>query len=360
MLGLCFSLGIPLAATAETRIVSWNASPAFYEGIELKLDDYARLAEELDPDVLVLVEVGGLLETRLIADALGWDEYYLTTSNWAVARTNTFFALEAAVISKIPIEQVVEYDTSLDGYHPVHRNGVPTAIPITELKLLSDGIPNFGETLAHTDRGTMRVDLANGLSIFPVHLKSNRNRACFALSDALNAFEKYGYQTDPSADEAPSNGFPGATHENIRNAEKRERVMAAVVRVAQEAVDDGRITMIAGDFNTSFEEGKFGIAPEDCILTDFSCEKAPFPAAACTGGDGFDDTMGILEAGLVSDATWTFLSRDLGRTYRDAAFADKAIDHIAVDAAASGRFTTAIKADGLYGSDHFPLITVFD
>lgn len=53
------------------------------------------------------------------------------------------------------------------------------------------------------------------------------------------------------------------------------------------------------------------------------------------------------------------LSKELGRTYDDDAFADKAIDHIAVPAVVSAKFTTATKSDETFGSDHFAVITTF-
>ena len=95
----------------------------------------------------------------------------------------------------------------------------------------------------------------------------------------------------------------------------------------------------------------------DCKLSDFSCAKAPFPEAARSGSDGFDDTLGMLEAGLVGDTKWTVLSKGLPRTYDDPAFANAAIDHIVVPVADSDRFSTAIRASETYGSDHYPIAT---
>ena len=95
---IVFSTAAPAA-----KIVSWNASPAFYEGLELRETDFSELNNELNPDILILVEIGGMIEAQMIANALGWDEYHLAVSNWSIARTNVYFALEAAVISKVPI-----------------------------------------------------------------------------------------------------------------------------------------------------------------------------------------------------------------------------------------------------------------
>ena len=344
---------------AVEKIVSWNVSPTFYEGLELRKHDFQQLNEQLRPDILILVEVSGAIEAQMIADQLGWDDYYLAVSDWSIARTNAYFSLEAAVISKVPITNVVEYDTQPESVVPVIHNGELTQIPVTEKKLSSAGIPHFGDTLAQTDRGTMRVDLANGLSIFPVHLKSNRNNACFDLRDIIRNLEKYGFPVSPALRESYERGFAAATDAHLNNARKRERVIASVARVAGIAFEDGLIPVIAGDFNTAFESGKYGIDPSDCELAEFSCAKGPFPKQACSNGDGFDDTLGILEKGLTSKITWQFVSRDFPRTYDDSAYANLAIDHIAVPEDTRDHFTAPGVGDKTFGSDHYPLMVNF-
>ncbi|WP_298362801.1 hypothetical protein [uncultured Litoreibacter sp.] len=358
-----FALMVSMAATTalaeDIRIVSWNASPNFAEALSNRLSDFSDLDADLQPDILILVETGGDLEVRMIAEQLGWEDFTAVTSNWAIADKNVFFSLEAAVISRIPIVQVVEYDASPDGHHEVF--GPEGDIPglVSEEILTADGIVGFGDTLAKTDRGTMRVDLENGLSIFPLHLKSNRNSACSDLSTALRTMNRLGFTIDPNATMAPDAGFEGATLAHLSNAAKRERVMAATARIAASVVQDGRVPVIAGDMNTSFEPGKAGTAVEDCELQEFTCDRAPFPASACTGADGFDDTLGMLTAGLIAEQIWTVLTEGLGRTYDSTDFSDLAIDHFAVPVEVSDSFSTATKADRVYGSDHFPIITVY-
>lgn len=358
-LACALAIGANMAFAEDIRIVSWNASPNFAEGLQERLEDFSELATELQPDVLILVETGGDIEVRMIAEQLGWDDYAAVTSNWAIADTNIYFALEAAIISRIPIERVVEYDTSLDGHHEVFGPNGDLPGLVSEQILTADGIPGFGQTLAKTDRGTMRVDLANGLSIFPLHLKSNRNSACSGLSGALRTMDRYNFSVDPSATTAPDMGFEGATQAHLSNAAKRERIMGATARIAAQAVVEGRVAVIAGDMNTSFEPGKAGTAIEDCDLENFSCAAAPFPASACSNGDGFDDTLGMLTAGLVENQSWTILSEGLGKTYDSNVFSDLAIDHFGVPVEYSERFSTATKASNTYGSDHFPIITTY-
>lgn len=360
ILGVVVIVAIMAPAIADAlTIVSWNAKAALAERLESRLGEIKRMAEDLNADVLVLVEVGGNAETKMIAEGLGWKSFYAVASNWAIATDSIYKALEAAIISKIPIQKVTEYDASPDGYHEVFSEQGELRGRVNEQLLSLQGIAGFGNRLGSHDRGTMRVDLANDLSIFPVHLKSNRNSACIALDDAVAFHKRHGYRFDPALLSAKKDGFPGATKERIKNAEKRERVIAAVSRLGADAVTEGRVVVLAGDMNTAFEHGKFGMEIADCVLRDFTCEKGPFPASACEPGDGFDDTLGILVGGLVGGMEWIVLSRKLDRTFKDGRFADLAIDHIAVPAQFGRYFSSALKAKETYGSDHFPITTIF-
>jgi hypothetical protein len=345
-------------AAEPVRIVSWNTKPALYEALDKRLPDFKALDRDLKPDVLVFIEVAGEHEVRKIVQALGWTKYHAIVTNWASLNHQVHFALEAAVISKIPIIRAVEYDASPDGHHEVFSNDGEVSGVTSEAALSSRGIAGFGDPLARTDRGTIRVDLANGLTIFPAHLKSNRNGACIDLSNAIRTLRRVGLAVPPAAKSFLEAGFTRATKERLSNARKRERVMAAMVRVANQAIADGRTVLIAGDMNTSFEPGLAGKAVEDCVLADFSCTKGPLPPTACATGDGYDDTLGsILEAGLVGRTKWKVLSRNLPRTYDDPAFADFAIDHIAVPIGIAAKFSAAQRGAKTYGSDHFPIWT---
>jgi hypothetical protein len=126
------------------------------------------------------------------------------------------------------------------------------------------------------------------------------------------------------------------------------------------------VPIIAGDFNTGFEPGKAGNSFADCTLQNFSCESGPFPALACRDGDGYDDTLAILENGLVGDVRWAVLSKDLLRTYQGderPQYADRAIDHIAVPLPHMSRFTVAERPGSdkgdRFGSDHYPITTTY-
>lgn len=350
-------------ALAQTKIVVWNAQASLDERTLNRLDDFKAFAETTDPDVIVLIEMSGEASVEHFVGTLDWDEAYYVSSDLSELSTNVFFALEMAVISKRPIKQVIEYDTSVDGVHAVRTKSGDVLNIVKEELLTSDKIPVFGQPLSKRDRGTIRVDLDNGLSLFPVHLKSNRVGVCSDPRDALRTIKANGFDLSEALlaqlEGAYSTGFPKATAGHLSNAEQRERVMAAVARVAQDAIDDGRHAVILGDFNTSYEPGKKGDLPSDCTLSDFSCAKAPFPEEACVGGDGYDDTLSILEKGYAAEAKWSVLSEGLPRTYDDTAFADAAIDHIAVPISSTSRFSKAVRVDQLFGSDHYPVSVEF-
>lgn len=343
------------------KIVSWNMAPRLLEGLEARASDIATMKAQLSPDVVVLMEVAGEHEVKRIAEFLGWDEYYGAVTNWSTMINQVNFAIETAVISKLPIERVIEYDASVDGFHqPFKSEGASGATAdITEERLSADGISGI-DPLAGSDRGTMRVDLSNGLTIFPVHLKSNLNSACSLVGETIDGMEKLGLTVPAELTSFQARGFPAATDDHRRNALKRERVIAATKRLADAAVDEGRPVLIAGDFNTSLEPGKAGSVLYDCTLTAFSCKPGPFPASACTGGDGFDDTLAILTMPLVGQRSWALLSKELPGTYDDPVFSDLAIDHMAVPASQAARFTGISRARDVYGSDHFPIQVIFE
>lgn len=356
-------LCITSAQAQGLRIIAWNASPESSETVEDRISDLTRLNADLQPDVLVLIEVTDFEAVKKLAMGLGWPKYQIAMSDWARHSTSGFFTLETAIITKVPIERIVEVDASPDGTAiPVDEKGNElTSIPVVEVQLNTDGISGVSPVRS-TDRGTLRVDLENGLSLFPVHLKSSRNGSCSAAAGLESTLRRLGFQTTPAgqalinhAENALASGFEAATRETLSSAVKRERVIAAVKLVAEEAMQEERRVVILGDFNTGLEPGKAGKVFADCTLSDFSCAKMPFPENACTGGDGFDDTLAILTEKLVGSEKWKLLSENLGRTFEDTDFADKAIDHIAVPESQQSFFSEAQKGSDTYGSDHFPV-----
>ncbi|MGO7861664.1 hypothetical protein ACC676_08635 [Rhizobium ruizarguesonis] len=343
---------------ADVKIVSWNIAASPYEKVLARASDYKKMVDTLSPDVIVMIELTGRADLKAIADAIGWSTYYATVSDGQVQGDEIHASLEVGVLSKIPISSVIEFDPKPEGHtHQVFTNTEPDgdgSIPVKEMPL--KGIDMMG--LAATDRGTLRVDLANGLTLFPVHLKSNSNDACFDADDAIKGLKKLGLPPVPALQSILDNGSDVKAKADKDNAFKRERVIAATKTVADEAVTDGRTVLIAGDWNTSFEPGKFGQSFDDCQLAAFSCTRAPFPVSACAG-DGFDDTFAILTLPLSGSEKWTMLTKDLGRTFRDTEFTDKAIDHMTAPVGQAASFAAPKVVPDTFGSDHFPISTVW-
>jgi len=97
------ALAFTSTAIAETvRIVSWNVSPSLYEKLERREGSIREMRDELNPDVLVLVEVAGIEELRRNLKALGWERYPSAITDWSQINENIHFALQTAFISKIP------------------------------------------------------------------------------------------------------------------------------------------------------------------------------------------------------------------------------------------------------------------
>lgn len=344
-------------ANAETRIVSWNAEATMYETMEKRGIDIRKLDADLRPDVLILVEIAGREELERLIGFLGWPEYHAVMSDFDDIKDSAFTGLEVAVVSKKPIVSATEFDAGPDG-DSNKVFGTFGELAVVEKQMSSAGISNVVE-MARTDRGTLRVDLASGLTIFPAHLKANTNSACSNLTAMIDGYRGMGKSVPAELTNAQANGFDKATKDHLLNAVKRERVIAALKQLADGAVAEGKTVFVAGDFNTSFEPGKVGQEFADCTLENFTCDKGPFPADKCDG-DGYDDTLAIMDKPLLGTTKWTFLTRNLGRTYDDDDFADLAIDHVAVPASQASWFVTSTKGAVTYGSDHFPVLTIYN
>jgi endonuclease/exonuclease/phosphatase family metal-dependent hydrolase len=352
-------------AQEALRIVSWNMRATLHESMKTRHADFARLNEQLRPDVLILIEVAGAEEAKSAAEALGWTDYQAVVSAWNLAENSAFQALEVAVISKKKILSAVEFDApEADGVAAAFGAGaLANALPAISERPLTNTLLQPSARSRRATAARSASTWTSGLTIFPVHLKSNSNSACAEVDDARSTIRTQDRDVAAKLDSYFNEGFRKATDEHLENARKRERMMAAVLNEANQ-VPAERAVLIAGDFNTAFEENKFGVKLDvDCRLRDYNCKNAPFPRGACsTGndGDGFDDTLSILERGLIGGKTWTFLTRSLGRTYRNREFADLAIDHMAVPADQVALFTAASKSDPeSFSSDHFAVATEF-
>jgi endonuclease/exonuclease/phosphatase family metal-dependent hydrolase len=354
-------LASPAMAQETLRVVSWNMRATLVEGIKKREEQLRHFLNVTQPDVLVLVEVAGLEEAKLIASYTGWANYHVVVSNFNVIEDNALFALEVAVLSNVKILEVTEFDApDKDGAERAFGAGdLAAELPtVAEEKLENAALSPLGR-FTPGDRGSLRVDLDHNLTIFPVHLKSSFNGSCLKIEDARKTIRSHDNDLAQRLTRYFDEGFRAATEEHLDNARKRERMMAAVLQKANDAADRGRKVLIAGDFNTSFEKGKWGKRLDsDCDLHDFSCKAAPFPEDVC-GGDGFDDTLSIPTVPLIGSRKWEFLTRDMGRTFVSEEFADKAIDHLVVPKDQESLFSPPARVGESFGSDHFPILTEF-
>lgn len=348
-----FAACVPGTSSAEEiTVVTWNVKNTGVDEVEKDKRQISEFSSDLQPDIIALQEIKDADAALAIATALGWEKFQLAVSAFGTSQQ------ELAVVSRLPILSAVEYDTKPDGKtHPIYSDGGAVGLPINETQLVSEGISNFGDPLSGHDKGTLRVDFENGLTLFVVHLKSDRNDVCYQALKTVKFMEKYNIGLVDQMRVIVRNGLNEATTIRIANAKKRERVAASIKRVASVAISEGRVPIVLGDFNTTFEPGKHGEEAKDCVLKNFTCERVATPKGACDG-HGYDDTLGIFTSGMVTPTRWVFLTAQLGRTWQRGKpeFSDYAIDHVTVPEAFRARFSNAWKAKKQYGSDHFPVM----
>jgi len=358
----CFLISATVSAD-EIKILSWNVSPQPYEKRQVDLEKMQPIPKVVSPDIVIVQELVGRVEADVIIDGLGWENVYSYVSEWNTSNSAGLnFALEVGVFSKFPIQHVTEYESKPDDVvGMVMRNGESSNIPVIERAITAEGISGIAHGSLHEKtRTTIRVDLDNGLSLFPVHLKSNYNQTCGKLRQIKDAFSdlKIENHLPDIVHKGLEQGLPSVVKEAVDNAKKREAVIAAVMVEANKALKEGRVPVIAGDFNTSYAPGWAGDTFEDCEVKPFSCEAYDFPPSSCEG-DGYDDTLAILSAPLVGNVKWSILSKGLTRTFHDENYANLAIDHIAVPLELSDKFSKVKKLEGDLGSDHYPIWTIY-
>lgn len=318
---LCLLAPTSSIRTEPLPLMTWNT-----EGAEVAPEVLAKRIEQalnkVGPvAVLVLQELVSEAQLQAVAKTNGFRDWAMSDFSPPVAITKAWHkSLEVAVLSRLPIESVAEWDTTGrkrngDG-HPPSRSA--SGVPTRELRIkvkTSDPPP---------PRGFLRVDLAGGWTIYAVHWKSSRGKHCSAQDQA--------------------------------NARLREQQAAGLAADAATAVASGRTIIIAGDYNIQAPGRvlRVGTNPRlDCQPTKGRCEGLCGPG----GLDGYDDSIAIL---LGIDDSARLLSGNLDSTYLLRRFPGGAIDHILVAGPEAQRFSTAITpaASGQrwQGSDHRPIL----
>ncbi|MEM0936033.1 MAG: endonuclease/exonuclease/phosphatase family protein [Pseudomonadota bacterium] len=307
-------------AAADLRVATWNVDgvqktpEALAENAQVMLGDVGRL------DILVIQEVINSDQVAAVAEATGLRHWAISDFSPPVSITGfAFRSLEVAVLSRVPIEQAVEWDTtgwevSGDGHPPRVSN--PNAMA-EELP------PPISLTGPRPARGFLRTTLADGLIVYAVHWTSSRGEVC------------------ETAD--------------LENATLRELQAEGLVVDARPLLDAGLSILVAGDFNVGALGS--GLHPgmnldEDCRPVNGSCERVCGPEAL----DGYDDSVALLQQ---LDRSAELLSDGLGDTFIADDAADGALDHILVAgplAATFERAATVQTQDIEYaGSDRVPV-----
>lgn len=298
-------LGIPLWAE-DVRIVTWNVKDILDTGdVTSRRTDLKNMANALEPDVLVIQEITSQLVAERIRDRMELTGYHVACSDFVQSDNANRSAFEVAIISRWPMQQVIEYDPSTDN----NDDDDPEELPLEPLL-------KIGIEAVRTSRGYLwaRIDDIK-LTVAVVHLKSSRGRS-------------------------------GSTDKS--NAKKRELVAAAVALGVNEDIGlfPDYSFVCLGDLNVGHTDVKKNGTDldDDCFSN-------------CSGRDRYDETHALLRGGLVGGLTMrnVVLSRT---TSTFPAFRGTPIDNIYVTGALEDEFSDAEVGTNTFGSDHLPVVTV--
>ena len=153
------------------RLMTWNIEGGEQPPRVIAERVEAALAETGPVEVLVLQEVIDQAQVEAAAEAGGFAHWAISDFSPPTRITGAWYkSLEVAILSRVPIEAVSEWD--LTGREPAGDGYAPRAsdagVPSRELRLAVDtGDPP-------PSRGFLRADLADGWTVYAVHWKSSR------------------------------------------------------------------------------------------------------------------------------------------------------------------------------------------
>lgn len=314
--------GPPGSLQAESlSLMTWNT-----EGAEMTPAAFSKrikqsLAVVGPVDLLVLQEVIAEDQVRAAAKAGGFAHWAMSDFSPPVEISGAWHkSLEVAVLSRLPIEAASEWDTT--GRRP-EGDGHPPQVSAPNIQTY-EGRIDVETGNARPSRGFLRVDLANGLTVYGVHWKSSRGEDC--------------------------------TTKALKQAQLREVQAAGLASDAAKALAAGRTIIVAGDYNIQAPGRalQVGTNPdEDCAPNRGRCDTLCGPG----GRDGYDDSIAIL---LALDDSARLLSAELDSTYVLRQFPGGAIDHILVAGPRANRFSAAttppVSGKRWQGSDHRPVL----
>ena len=99
------------------RLISWNARELFsIDEVQLRAVDLRHFAEALRPDVLLLQKVTSQAVAEAVRDVMGLSGYEVVCSDFTQNDHNGHSSFEVAILSRFPLDDVVEFDRSLDNH----------------------------------------------------------------------------------------------------------------------------------------------------------------------------------------------------------------------------------------------------
>ena len=290
-------------------IVDWDVGALFDPSeAQDRSEDFHQFASDLKPDILLLQEITKPSTVEKVRDLMGLDGYHIAMSDFEQNDNGQFNALEVAIISRLPLTKIIEFDHS-----PDNQAGDPDEQKLERVDL--QGIAETG-----TSGGFLYAEVPEAnLILIVTHLKS-------------------------------SNGRVGQS--DRQNAQERELVAAAMAKQVNEALmreGNEQTVLVAGNFNV----GETDAAKNGSVLDEDN--------VSTQAGDLYDDTHAILSAGLIGGRQMMSLTKSLDReTYVGSSFPGTGpIDVIYVAGPKVSQFTLAGVGGTSYGSDHLPVFTTF-
>ncbi len=377
---------VSAAAADEVTIGIWNVSQGTLKSVTRRSDQLARLRDELKrvtssrPPLMVLEEVTSFAAAEFIAKALGYDSGTVAVSDAGSDREIWPFALEVAIITTLPVVSVTAFKSKPD------PKSTPFLVDIASNKVTNGVVQKLIvpvvsgiDDQANVPRAVLRLELQGGVVVYGVHLNSSGLGFC-RLDDQKTQAENLaktadalGLSTEASAvrnavdrvkaeiGRAESPGIEATSAETFRRAATREAAAAAIVRLAESDVANGKRVFVGGDFNTPLQEKcKTGGNLAEDFTRRLVAEPPPPLTPAVT-------LMALMIRSQFSPRGWReepvfgSLQRESGIHLPPPAFVDSPIDNVLI-AGSDAEFVAHKLVDPMgskpFGSDHHPVVLV--
>lgn len=282
---------LPVSAEESITVATWNVGFIDRSIAALNLDDFLS---EVDFDILLVNEIKTQRDLDALKTEMGRSDFFTAISSF----TNGNNDLEVGIISRFPLENIVEFDRSPDNQTNLIRE-------IRLERVNQRGIADVG-----VGRGFLVAEVpALKLYVIVTHLKSSR-------------------------------GASGPR--DFNNAQKRELVAAAIAKHVQELRQQNPdyTVLVGGDVNV-------GVSDQTKNGTSLIDDQR----------DGYDETHALLGGGLIDGLAMRSLAKDVGGTFVGTDNVPDfpgtgAIDVLYVIGPKAAQFGSATAASDRFGSDH--------